>query len=194
MIEKIDNELNGGRVIIFLDLSGVPLRNADISIIYYFTLVALNYYRRIVQRCIVYEAPWYLWPFISLILAISPRYKALLTQVDKNNLFEVLDPEDVPVTLGGKLDTHVDPPEGCWSGAEYARNRGIPEKDMIRCLELYGFSPPPNNTLSTSSSSLNNNNNNNAATTNKNQSKMKKKKQLTSSKSSSSSNSSTNSC
>lgn len=177
MIERIDNELDGGRVIIFLDLSGVPLRNADISIIYYFTLVALNYYRRIVQRCIVYEAPWYLWPFISLILTISPRYKALLTQVDKTNLFEVLDPEDIPVSLGGKLDTHVDPPENCWSGAEYARNRGIPEEEMIRCLELYGFPAPKTN--------LNNNNNNSTS---------KKSKKLTSSKSSTSSNSSNDSC
>lgn len=184
MIERIDNELNGKRVIIFLDLSGVPLRNADISIIYYFTLVALNYYRRIVQRCIVYEAPWYLWPFISLILTISPRYKALLTQVDKNNLFEVLEPEDIPVSLGGKLDTNVAPPENCWSGVEYAANRGIPEKDMIRCLELYGFSSPK------SSSGNNNNNNNN----HKSNGKCHTKSSSKSSTSSSASTSSTNSC
>ena len=154
MIERIDNELDGKRVIIFLDLSGVPLRNADISIIYYFTLVALNYYRRDCSTMYrVRKPPWYLWPFISLILTISPRYKALLTQVDKNNLFEVLDPEDIPVSLGGKLDTNVAPPENCLSGVEYAAKRGIPEKDMIKCLELYGFSAPK-------SSSGNNNNNN----------------------------------
>lgn len=139
MIEKVDDELDGRRVVIFLDLAGVPLRNADIGIIYYFTLVALNYYRRIVKRCIVYEAPWYLSPFISLILAISPRYKALLTKVDKSNLFEVLDLEDIPEYLGGKLKTKFDPPVGCPTGKEYAAKRGIPEKDLIRCLKLYGY-------------------------------------------------------
>jgi hypothetical protein len=139
MLEKVDDELDGRRVVIFLDLSGVPLRNADIGIIYYFTLVALNYYRRIVKRCIVYEAPWYLSPFISLILAISPRYKALLTKVDKSNLFDVLDLEDIPESLGGKLKTRFDPPVGCPTGKEYAKKRGIPEKDLKRCLKLYGY-------------------------------------------------------
>lgn len=139
MLERIDNELNGRRVVIFVDLSGIPLRNADIGIIYYFTLVALNYYRRIVKRCIVYEPPWYLSPFISFILAISPRYKALMTRVDRNNLFDVLEPEDIPESLGGKLQTRFDPPEGCPSGREYAARRGIREKDLVRCLRLYGF-------------------------------------------------------
>lgn len=139
MIEQIDNELDGRRVVIFLDLSGVPLRNADIGMVYYITLVALNYYRRIVKRCIVYEAPWYLSPFISMILAISPRYKALLTKVDRNNIFNVLPLEDIPQSLGGKLQTKFIGPEGCVSGTDYAARRGITKKDLERCLALYGF-------------------------------------------------------
>ena len=139
MIEQIDNELDGRRIVIFLDLSGVPLRNADIGMVYYITLVALNYYRRIVKRCIVYEAPWYLSPFISMILAISPRYKALLTKVDRNNIFSVLQPEDIPESLGGKLCTKFLGPEGCISGVEFASRRGIAKKDLDRCLALYGF-------------------------------------------------------
>jgi hypothetical protein len=154
LLERIDHELNGRRIVIFADLSGVPLRNADISIIYYFTLVALNYYRRIVKRCIVYEPPWYLSPFVSFILAISPRYKALMTRVDRTNLFDVLDPEDVPESLGGKLKTRFDPPEGSPSGREYARRRNIREKDLVRCLKLYGFDDEDENanTETTSSS------------------------------------------
>jgi len=139
MMERVDDELDGRRVVIFADMSGVPLRHADIGIIYFLTLVALNYYRRIVKRCIIYEAPWYMSPFISLILAISPRYKALLTKVDRHNLFDVLDPEDIPESLGGKLRTTFPPPEGCPSGREYAKRRGIPEKDLSKCLKLYGF-------------------------------------------------------
>ena len=139
MLERIDNELDGRRVIIFADLSGVPLKHADIPMIYFLTLVALNYYRRIVKRCIIYEMPWYASPFASLILAISPRYKALLTTVNKDNLFDVLDPEDVPESLGGKLKTKFDAPAGCISGREYAKKRGLREKDLVKCLRLYGF-------------------------------------------------------
>lgn len=141
MIEQIDNELDGRRVVIFLDLAGVPLKNADIAMVYYLAMVALHYYRRIVKRCIVYEAPWYLSPFISMILAISPRYKALLTKVDRHNLFDVLSPEEIPVSLGGKLVTKFDPPLGCPSGVEYAAKRGISPKDLKRCLQVYGFDP-----------------------------------------------------
>lgn len=139
MLERIDNELDGRRIVIFLDLSSVPLRNADIPLVYFLAMVALNCYRRIVKRCIVYEAPWYLSPFISMILAISPRYKSLLTKVDKSNLFSVLSPEEIPVSLGGKLDTKFDPPEGCISGKEYAEKHGISQKHLKECLQLYGF-------------------------------------------------------
>jgi len=154
MLEKVDDEMDGRRVVIFFDLSGVPLIYADIGIVYYITLVALNYYRRIVKRCIIYEAPWYLSPFISLILAISPRYKALLTKVDKSNLFDVLDPEDIPESLGGKLKTKFDPPEGCPSGMEYAKKRGIKEKDLKRCLKLYGYEVNENNNETTDTKSI----------------------------------------
>lgn len=140
MIEQIDNELDGRRVVVFLDLGGVPLRHADIGMVYYVTLVALNYYRRIVKRCIVYEAPWYLSPFISMILAISPRYKSLLTKVDSSNIFKVLPIEDIPESLGGKLPTKYLGPDGCIKGSEYAKKTGIAPKDLARCLALYGFS------------------------------------------------------
>lgn len=140
LLERIEDEMEGKRINLFLDFTGVSLKNTDIEMTYWLTVIEGSYFRRIIKKCIVYAAPWYLSPFISFVLSVSPRCKEFLIKVDKNNLFDVLNPEEVPVSLGGRLETKYDPPEGCPSARRFSESRNIEEKDMNRCLKKYGIS------------------------------------------------------
>lgn len=137
-LDRLDREAKGKRFTLFLDLSELELANADVQFLRYY-MELMNYrFPLMLERTYLYEPPWYIKPFVSVVLKVFP--KSILKNVsmlDRKTALEELGLDSIPEGAGGNLCTDIPVPKNAPSSADYAEDHGIPMEAIERAKQEY---------------------------------------------------------
>jgi len=142
LFDRIDQELNGERMILFIDLSDISLANADVSFLrYYINLIAFEF-PLMIDHCFLYCPPWYMKTVISLFLRFLPakftRCVSMITS--REDGIKLLGGEEgLPIAAGGNLDTVIHPPAGSPTAHEYGDIHDIPREVIDKARKDYNL-------------------------------------------------------
>jgi len=102
LLERLQQEENGGKISIMFDCASGGVRNMDIEIIQFVIQVMVQYYPDMVNYIIVFEMPWVLnaaWKIIKSLLPAPAAKKIKFT--NKETLEEYVDKSEQLVEWGG---------------------------------------------------------------------------------------------
>lgn len=140
LCDRFDRELNGQRMILFIDLSCLALINADINFMRYYLSILTYEFPLSIEQTYIYEPPWYLKHVVSLGLALFP--KSLVKNVAvlrKEEAMAMFGMEGIPVAAGGTLDTFIPAPQDSPSVEDFAKIHDIPRHVIEKAKKDYGF-------------------------------------------------------
>ena len=139
MINTLDMELNGKGALVVADMSGLTMKNSNLSLLQFVIDLFRKYYPMSVQSMIVYNNPWYLRVFEPVVKGwLSESEQQLLRFASGDELFDYIDKSDVRKYLFGETDDQfVDLPEKCRPLEELANNYGINDKEVKKYLSQY---------------------------------------------------------
>jgi hypothetical protein len=140
LFDRIDRELDGERMTLFLDLSNLSVVNADINFLRYYLSLLTYEFPLSLEQTYIYDPPWYIKHIVSVGLALFP--KSLVKNVallSKSQALNMFGEEGLPIRAGGKLDTFVPPSKDCPSAEEYADMHGIPQSIIEKAKKDYGL-------------------------------------------------------
>jgi len=139
MMNTLDTELNGKGAMIVADMSGLTMKNSNLSLLQFVIDLFRKYYPMSVQSMIVYNNPWYLRVFEPVVKGwLSESEQQLLRFASGDELFDYIDKSDVRKYLFGETDDQfVDLPEKCRPLEELANNYGINDKEVKKYLSQY---------------------------------------------------------
>jgi len=142
LYEKIDNDLKGNKVTLFLDLSDVSLESADVAMIRHVLDLLFNYFPSVLDQVFIYEASWYLRPLVFFILKVVPeKYAKLVSMISKKDI-QSMDPSSVPDLIeGGTMKTtSLEVPEGAISLDQFVEEQGLHPGVVEKAKKLYKLS------------------------------------------------------
>ncbi|CAH2083381.1 unnamed protein product [Euphydryas editha] len=104
-LERIEREEDGKRMTLFFDMDGCGLNNMDVEVIMYMITLLKSYYPLLVNYIIVFQLPWMLSAGFKIIKGLLPAAAIeRLRMVNKNNLKDLVAPEQALICWGGKND------------------------------------------------------------------------------------------
>jgi len=140
LFDRIDRDLDGKRMVLFLDMSGMSIANADINFLRYYMSLLTYEFPLSLERTFIYDPPWYLKHLISVVLALFP--KKLVKNVfllDRKSALEIFGEEGLPKDAGGQLETYIHPPSKCPSADEYVKLYNLPKQVVEKAKKDYGI-------------------------------------------------------
>lgn len=138
IIEKLDRQLNGKRLTMFLDCSGISLSNADVSFFKYIVGLLTYQYPLSLEQTFIYSPPWYIEPLISLVINVLPaKITKNVATLNKSNALKLLGEEGVPEGAGGKLDTEICTPKGAILLDDYITRHNLSRVAVNNALRAY---------------------------------------------------------
>lgn len=141
LYEKIDNDLKGNKVTLFLDLSDVSLESADVAMFRHFLDLLFNYFPSALDQVFIYEASWYLRPVVYFILKVVPeKYAKLVRMIGKKDISS-MEASSIPDVVGGTMKTtSLEVPEGAISLDQFVEQQGLPADTVEKAKKLYKLS------------------------------------------------------
>ncbi|XP_054167726.1 motile sperm domain-containing protein 2-like [Oppia nitens] len=118
-LEKLAQLGNDKGFTVVMDVSGAGLSNVDLKMVK-FMVQALHYYPEALQCILVVNVPTLIKPFMPIVrLILGSKYSHMLHIVNDRQLFDHIEPSQVPKYLGG--DSNYDftqPPTECTKTCE----------------------------------------------------------------------------
>jgi hypothetical protein len=139
LFEKIDNDLKGNKITLFLDLSDVSLESADVAMFRHFLDLMFNYFPSALDQVYIYEASWYLRPVVYFILKVVPeKYAKLVRMISKKDIPNMESISCIPDLVGGSMKTtSLEVPEGAISLDEFVQEHGLSPDIIDKAKKLY---------------------------------------------------------
>ena len=138
LFEKIDNDLKGNKVTLFLDLSDVSLESADVVMFRHFLDLMFNYFPSALDQVFIFEASWYLRPLVYFILRVVPeKYAKLVRMISKKDIHDI-ESSSIPDLVGGNMKTtSLEVPEGAISLDQFVEEHGLSPDIIDKAKKLY---------------------------------------------------------
>lgn len=137
-LDRLDREAKGQRFTLFLDLSELELANADVHFLRYYMELMMYRFPLMLERTYLYEPPWYIRPFVSVVLKVFP--KSILKNVsmlDRKGAVDLLGLDAIPEGAGGRLCTDIPVPPSAPSSAVFAKQYGVPMEAIEKARREY---------------------------------------------------------
>jgi hypothetical protein len=137
-LDRIDREADGKRFTLFLDLSQLELANADVQFLRYYMELMMYRFPLMLEQTFIYEPPWYIKPFISVVLKVFPKSMSKnVALLDKKSAIDQLGLDGIPEGAGGRLSTAIPIPDSVPTYGGYAKEHGIPIEAMEKARREY---------------------------------------------------------
>ncbi|CAK9829257.1 Motile sperm domain-containing protein 2 [Anthophora retusa] len=103
--ERLERQTNGNQISLFFDMSDTGILNMDMEFIKYLINLCKNYYPNFLNYIIIFEMPWILNTAFKIIKSwLPPKAIPKIKFVQKSNIQEFVDPNDVLTCWGGTND------------------------------------------------------------------------------------------
>ncbi|CAK9802935.1 Motile sperm domain-containing protein 2 [Anthophora plagiata] len=103
--ERLERQTNGNQISLFFDMSDTGILNMDMEFIKYLINLCKNYYPNFLNYIIIFEMPWILNTAFKIIKSwLPPKAIPKIKFVQKSNIHEFVDPNDVLTCWGGTND------------------------------------------------------------------------------------------
>lgn len=140
VIEKLDRQLNGKRLTMFLDLSNISLANADVSFFKYIVGLLTYQYPLSLEQTFIYSPPWYMGTIISMVINFLPaKFTKNVATLSKSEAEKLLGQHGIPESAGGKLDTEICTPKGAILLDDYISKHNLSREAVNNALRAYGL-------------------------------------------------------
>ncbi|OTF69199.1 hypothetical protein BLA29_002378 [Euroglyphus maynei] len=101
MLERIDRMAGESGFIMLIDASGAGPSNVNMDLIKFKMTIVENYPSSL-KKILVVDLPWILNPIMTIIINfLNPKLKAMLTYQKSKELLTLMEPGELPTSLGG---------------------------------------------------------------------------------------------
>lgn len=110
-LERVDRAAGEDGFILVMDTNGAGISNIDIDLVR-FKLTIIEHYPCGLKQMLVVDLPWLLNSVMKIIVSfMSPQIKELVEYTKKTEMKKYMDEENIPVSLSGKRDKCLFPPD-----------------------------------------------------------------------------------
>lgn len=100
--ERLERQTNGSQISLFFDMSDTGILNMDMDFTKHLIGLCKNYYPNFLNYIIIFEMPWILNAAFKVIKSwLPPKAIPKIKFVQKSNIHEFVDPNDVLISWGG---------------------------------------------------------------------------------------------
>nr|XP_046917393.1 uncharacterized protein LOC124497760 [Dermatophagoides farinae] len=127
MLERIDRMAGTHGFIMLIDAGGAGPSNVNMDLIKFKMTIVENYPSSL-KKILVVDLPWILNPVMTMIVSfLNPKLKAMLTYQKSKELLTIMEPQELPTSLGG-TKTKPNIPENLIPLAHMADKLGLTDK------------------------------------------------------------------
>ena len=138
IMEKNDTSEHRKGFVIVTDTNGSGLSNINMET-FKFKIEITEYYPEAMQANFIVDLPWLLNGVAKIIISFcDQKLKERVHFISSKDLPNFIDPELLPVELGGKREHSVEIPDGCLNLKQLSTKLGLSEKAIQTYYKSYG--------------------------------------------------------
>lgn len=138
----LDVKLQGAFYTVLIDFQGCGVKNAEFEFIWHAINIMRTYLPACLKQILVIDMPKIFkfgWLIVKQLVPESER--SLLKFISRQQLFDFIDPKNVPEFLGGSCTRPCQGPlmvpKGCPTAIEYGLSKGVPLDQCLKVAKIY---------------------------------------------------------